>query len=162
MATAFETAREFDFTPTRGNESKLNHLILAVMEGRGWVWWDFAMTLIPGWHGTIFAPYFVAGAIFSGFAMVLTVLIPLRRIYGLEEVEFERYVIITTGLSREYNPAGWGIYLPSPIELGVLVARFGFFSFMILLFVKTLPVIAISEMKELAIHDRAHAQDASD
>ena len=46
--------------------------------------WDFAMSIVPGWHATIFAPYFVAGAIFSGFAMVLTVLIPVRRIYGLE------------------------------------------------------------------------------
>ena len=47
--------------------------------------WDFAMSIVPGWHATIFAPYFVAGAIFSGFAMVLTVMIPVRRIYGLEE-----------------------------------------------------------------------------
>jgi len=46
--------------------------------------WDFAMSIIPGWHATIFAPYFVAGAVFGGFAMVLTVLIPVRRIYGLE------------------------------------------------------------------------------
>ena len=46
--------------------------------------WDFAMALVPGWHSTIFAPYFVAGAIFSGLAMVLTLLIPLRRIFGLE------------------------------------------------------------------------------
>ena len=43
------------------------------------------MSIVPGWHATIFAPYFVAGAIFSGFAMVLTVMIPVRRIYGLEE-----------------------------------------------------------------------------
>ncbi len=46
--------------------------------------WDFAMALVPGWHSTIFAPYFVAGAIFSGLAMVLTLLIPLRRLFGLE------------------------------------------------------------------------------
>jgi len=46
--------------------------------------WDFAMSIVPGWHATIFGPYFVAGAIFSGFAMVLTVMIPVRRIYGLE------------------------------------------------------------------------------
>lgn len=63
------------------------------------------MTLIPGWHGTISAPYFVAGAIFSGFAMVLTVLIPLRRIYGLEEVvtdcHFEnmsRFLLLTSNI----------------------------------------------------------------
>jgi len=47
--------------------------------------WDFAMSIVPGWHATIFAPYFVAGAIFSGFAMVLTMMIPVRRIFGLEE-----------------------------------------------------------------------------
>ena len=46
--------------------------------------WDFAMSVLPGWHATIFAPYFVAGAIFGGFAMVLTVMIPVRRIFGLE------------------------------------------------------------------------------
>ena len=47
--------------------------------------WDFAMSIIPGWHATIFAPYFVAGAVFGGFAMVLVVMIPVRRIYGLED-----------------------------------------------------------------------------
>ena len=46
---------------------------------------DFAMALIPGWHETVFPPYFVAGAIFSGFAMVLLLAIPLRRIYHLED-----------------------------------------------------------------------------
>ena len=43
--------------------------------------WDFAMSSIPGWHTTIFAPYFVAGAIFSGCAMVLTIVIPMRKIF---------------------------------------------------------------------------------
>lgn len=47
--------------------------------------WDFAMSSIPGWHTTIFAPYFVAGAIFSGMAMVMTVLIPIRVVFGLED-----------------------------------------------------------------------------
>ncbi len=47
--------------------------------------WDFAMSIVPGWHATIFAPYFVAGAVFGGFAMVMVVMIPVRRIYGLEE-----------------------------------------------------------------------------
>jgi Ni/Fe-hydrogenase subunit HybB-like protein len=44
--------------------------------------WDFAMSSIPGWHTTIFAPYFVAGAIFSGCAMVITIMVPLRVIYS--------------------------------------------------------------------------------
>ena len=48
--------------------------------------WDFAVSLLPGWHTTIFAPYFVAGAIHSGLAMVLTLLIPMRRILGLKSV----------------------------------------------------------------------------
>jgi molybdopterin-containing oxidoreductase family membrane subunit len=210
--------------------------------------WDFAMSIVPGWHATIFAPYFVAGAIFSGFAMVLTVLIPVRRIYGLEryltlyhfdqmarfilltslivgysyaieyfiawysgvEAEqtsfwlrafgpywistwtmiicnvfipqvfwfkqartsipvlfvvsvfvnigmwFERYVIIITGLSREYVPAVWGVYTPSIPELTVLAGSFALFSFAFLLFLKLFPVIAIAEVKELEIHEKAH------
>ncbi len=48
--------------------------------------WDFAMGILPGWHTTIFAPYFVAGAIHSGLAMVLTLLIPLRKLLGLERL----------------------------------------------------------------------------
>jgi len=48
--------------------------------------WDFAMSIIPGWHTTIFAPYFVAGAILSGLAMVLVILIPLRRVFHLEHL----------------------------------------------------------------------------
>ena len=65
--------------------------------------WDFAMSIVPGWHTTIFGPYFVAGAIFSGFAMVLTVMIPVRRIYGLEayitDYHFEnmsRFILLTS------------------------------------------------------------------
>ena len=47
--------------------------------------WDFAMSVNPGWHGTIFAPYFVAGAIFSGIGMVITLMVPMRKIFGLEK-----------------------------------------------------------------------------
>jgi Ni/Fe-hydrogenase subunit HybB-like protein len=47
--------------------------------------WDFAVTILPGWHSTIFAPYFVAGAIFSGVAMIITLLVPLRTLLGLEQ-----------------------------------------------------------------------------
>ena len=212
--------------------------------------WDFAMSIVPGWHATIFAPYFVAGAIFSGFAMVLTVLIPVRRIYGLERylttyhfdmmarfilltsvivgysyaieyfvawysgVEpekssfwlrafgpywistwtmitcnvvvpqvfwfrqarqsipvlfvvsvlvnvgmwFERYVIIITGLSREYVPAVWGLYTPSVPELVVLAGSFSLFAFAFLIFLKLFPVIAIAEVKELEIHEKLHGR----
>src|SRR5213596_3656608 len=48
--------------------------------------WDFAMAIVPGWHATIFAPYFVAGAIYSGVAMVITLLVPIRKLFHLEEL----------------------------------------------------------------------------
>jgi Ni/Fe-hydrogenase subunit HybB-like protein len=203
--------------------------------------WDFAMSLVPGWHTTIFAPYFVAGAIFSGMAMVVTVLVPVRKAFGLEAyirnvhfdnmgkfivltstivgyayaVEylmawysanpyeqmsfwhrafgdywwatwimitcnvivplplwikkvrlnvaafwvisifinigmwFERYVIITTGLSHEYSPTAWGYYTPSWVELTILTASFAFFLMFFLIFLRIFPVIAIQEVKEL-------------
>ncbi len=215
--------------------------------------WDFAMSIVPGWHATIFAPYFVAGAIFSGFAMVLTVMIPVRRVFGLEEyitnyhfenmarlilltslivgyayvteyfvawysgVEaeqsafwfrafgpywfstwtmitcnvvfpqlfwfkrlrthvptlfvvstfvnigmwFERYVIIITSLGREYDPAVWGIYTPTWAELTIFAGSFAFFAMLFLIFMKLLPVVAIYEVKELAIHERAHAAEGA-
>jgi Ni/Fe-hydrogenase subunit HybB-like protein len=47
---------------------------------------DFAVANLPGWHTTIFPPYFVAGAIFSGFGMVLTLMLPLRAIFGLQDL----------------------------------------------------------------------------
>ena len=53
---------------------------------------DFAVSLLPGWHSTIFPPYFVAGAIYSGLAMVLTLAIPLRRFYRWEEVITLRHI----------------------------------------------------------------------
>ena len=215
--------------------------------------WDFAMTLVPGWHATIFAPYFVAGAIFSGFAMVLTVMIPVRRIFGLEayiteyhfenmarfllltslivgyayvaeyftawysQVEaeqsafwlrafgpywistwtmilcnavfpqllwfrklrtsvpflfvlsvlinvgmwMERYVIIISGLSREYAPAVWGVYTPNAADLTIVAGSFGFFAMLFLIFLKLFPVVAIAEVKEVTIHERMHAEGGS-
>ena len=53
---------------------------------------DFSVSQLPGWHTTIFPPYFVAGAIFSGFGMVLTLLIPLRKVCKLEDVITVRHV----------------------------------------------------------------------
>jgi Ni/Fe-hydrogenase subunit HybB-like protein len=55
---------------------------------------DFAVSQLPGWHTTIFPPYFVAGAIFSGFGMVLTLLIPLRKLCHLEEIITMRHIDI--------------------------------------------------------------------
>ena len=70
--------------------------------------WDFALSAVPGWHSTIFAPYFVTGAIHSGLAMVLTLMIPLRRIFHYERIVTMRILeavaktIIFTGLIVGY------------------------------------------------------------
>jgi molybdopterin-containing oxidoreductase family membrane subunit len=71
---------------------------------------------------------------------------------------FERYVIIITSLSRDFIPAVWGLYIPSPAELSVLAGSFCWFSMFFLLFLKVFPVIAICEVKELAIHEKAHGE----
>jgi len=202
--------------------------------------WDFAMSIIPGWHTTIFAPYFVAGAIFSGTAMVITLVVPMRKIFGLEKhisithfelltkvllftslivtyayiVEYllsiysgnvyessifkyratgdyryfywimifcnsllpltlfvkrlrrnvpyilvvsifvnigmwlERFVIIVTSLAREFEPYGWGLYKPTWVEFGITLGSFGWFFTLFLVFAKTLPVLAVTEIKE--------------
>ena len=216
--------------------------------------WDFAMAIAPGWHSTIFAPYFVAGAIFSGLAMVLTILIPMRRLYGLEEyvtlehfeslakliiatslivgysyateafvawyrgsdyerntffdratgayapffwtmltcnvllpmllfargvrrnltalfaislainvgMYLERFVIIVSSLAHGVAPGTWrGLYQPTWVEIAITVGSFAWFSTFFLLFVKLLPVLPISELKETLSHrdqpERAHA-----
>lgn len=70
---------------------------------------DFATAIVPGWHTTIFPPYFVAGAIFSGFAMVMTLAIIARKVYGLEHIltirHFEKMnmVIMVTGMMVGYS-----------------------------------------------------------
>ncbi|UCG51654.1 MAG: polysulfide reductase NrfD [Candidatus Latescibacterota bacterium] len=204
--------------------------------------WDFAMSVLPGWHTTIFAPYFVAGAIFSGTAMVITLVVPMRKIFRLHHhitidhfesiakillftsllvtysyfVEFglalysgnvyesgaflyrlvgdyrylywgmlicnslvpltlfvrrwrrsipflyvlsilvnigmwlERFVIIVTSLSKDFDPYAWGLYKPALVEAGITLGSFGFFFMLFLLFTKLLPVVAISELKEVA------------
>ncbi|MDM7915817.1 MAG: polysulfide reductase NrfD [Candidatus Eisenbacteria bacterium] len=53
---------------------------------------DFAVSQLPGWHTTIFPPYFVAGAIFSGFAMVTTLMIPSRQFFGLKDIVTPRHL----------------------------------------------------------------------
>ena len=70
---------------------------------------DFTVAIVPGWHSTIFPPYFVAGAIYSGFAMVLTLAIPLRKFYGLEDFVTVRHldnmakILMATGLIVAYG-----------------------------------------------------------
>jgi Ni/Fe-hydrogenase subunit HybB-like protein len=211
--------------------------------------WDFAVSILPGWHSTIFPPYFVAGAIFSGIAMVLTLLVPLRRALHLEEIvttwhldmvsrlvlltslivtysyiiEFtlalrggpsperatllyrvagdyaplfwtmvfcncvaplsfffrrvrtapwalfavsilinigmwlERFVIIVSSLSHDRIPFDWRTYRPSFVEWGITLGAFGWFFFWFLIFVRLLPAVSISEMKEAAVHEVEHA-----
>ncbi len=203
--------------------------------------WDFAMAIVPGWHATIFAPYFVAGAIFSGVAMVITLSVVMRKLFHLEayltpkhfdalaklimltglivlyaylteffmawysgeEVEktvfwnrlfgsywwatwtmlvcngfvpimlwfqrvrrsipalfvisifinigmwFERFVIIVTSLTHEYEPFAWGVYRPTMVEMAILFGSFCWFGFWFLLFTRLLPPVAIAELKEV-------------
>jgi len=200
---------------------------------------DFATSVIPGWHSTIFPPYFVTGAIFSGLAMVISLLVPLRRVCGLEEVItvthlqnmcklilvtsliiayaygtelfmawyagnpfeqytfrnrvlgpygwcfatmvlcnilmpqlfwfrwfrttpwamfvislfvnvgmwFERFVIVTTSLHRDYLPSSWKMFYPTWVDYLQLLGGFGLFTTLFLIFVRFLPMIAISEVK---------------
>jgi len=200
---------------------------------------DFATSVIPGWHTTIFPPYFVAGAVFSGFAMVLTVLVVLRKAFHMEhlitlwhlenmnkvmlatgsivgfaylvelftawysgeEFErfifwnritgpywwafgimftcnvvvpqvhwfkrmrtsipvmfvvsilvnigmwFERFVIIVTSLHRDFLPSSWGMFKPTVVDIGILMGSFGLFFTLVLLFVRVLPVISMTEVK---------------
>ena len=83
---------------------------------------DFAVAVLPGWHTTIFPPYFVAGAIYSGFAMVLTLAIPLRKFYHLEGLVTERHidnmgkVMLATGFIVAY---GYGMEVVHGLVLGL-------------------------------------------
>ncbi len=209
---------------------------------------DFAVSQVPGWHTTIFPPYFVAGAIFSGFGMVLTLMIPLRSIFKLHDlltvrhVElmckvtlatgtivgyaygmeffiawyggnpyeaycfqnrafgpyawaywimiscnvitpqlfwiksirtnvkwvwilsifvnigmwFERFVIVVTSLHRDYIPANWSYYSPTKVDVLTFVGTFGLFMVLFLLFIRFLPLIAISEVKGVTNYADPH------
>ncbi len=93
---------------------------------------DFATSVIPGWHTTIFPPYFVAGAIFSGFAMVMTLALIARRVYHLEHIltlthlENMNKIILTTGMMVGYAYSmeffiAW--YSGNPYESFIFVER---------------------------------------
>ena len=93
---------------------------------------DFAIAIIPGWHTTIFPPYFVAGAIYSGFAMVLTLAIPLRAAYGLKDFITDRHldnmakVMLATGLIVAYGyviEAFMAFYSGEPYERFLVMNR---------------------------------------
>jgi Ni/Fe-hydrogenase subunit HybB-like protein len=94
---------------------------------------DFAVGIVPGWHTTIFPPYFVAGAIYAGFAMVLTLSIPIRAIYGLHDFVTAKHldnmgkVMLVTGLIVAYGYMiemfmAW--YSASPVEEYMITNRF--------------------------------------
>lgn len=206
---------------------------------------DFAVSQVPGWHTTIFPPYFVAGAIFSGFAMVVTLMVPARLLFGLENLItirhlenmnkiimatglmvgcaygieffiawyggnpyeqfafinrafgpyywaywtmvtcnvlipqlfwfkfcrtnqmvmviicifvnigmwFERFVITITSLSRDFLPSSWAYFTPTPVDIMMLIGSFGLFFTLFTLFCRFLPVVAISEVKNVMPHD---------
>ncbi len=93
---------------------------------------DFTIAILPGWHSTIFPPYFVAGAIYSGFAMVLVLCIPLRTVYGLHNLITTRHLencaklMLATGLVLAYTYViepftAW--YSGDPYEMHVVANR---------------------------------------
>jgi Ni/Fe-hydrogenase subunit HybB-like protein len=202
---------------------------------------DFTIAIVPGWHSTFFPPYFVAGAIYSGFAMVLVLAIPLRSVYGLqglitdrhlenagklmlatglivayayimetfmawysgsvfEQQAFwnrmtgpysgqywflitcnvvapnllwikkfrtspvllfissvvvligmwlERFMIIVSSLAQDYVQSSWGLFHPTRWDVATFVGTLGFFLVMFFLFVRSLPMISIFEMRTL-------------
>lgn len=213
---------------------------------------DFATSIVPGWHTTIFPPYFVAGAIFGGFAMVLMLLIPARELYpnmkdfvtlrhlenmskiilltgsmvgfaysmeffiawyGGNQFElyafknrafgpywwaywtmiscnvispqlfwnkklrttpaviffvstlvtigmwFERFVIIVTSLHRAYLPGEWGMFHPTPVDIGIFVGSIGLFLHLFLLFMRFIPMFAMAELKAVLPQASPHSHD---
>ena len=202
--------------------------------------WDFAMSIVPALHQTIFAPYFVVGAIYSGTAGIVTVMFVLRKYMGFEQyitklhfdnlgklllvlsliwtyinaVELftswysgtseeyeavgfklfgfyaplywemilfcavapllmfsarfrtsfmpmlilsivinigmytERFLIIATSLPRQYLPDAWGVYVPSAVEVSIMVGSFALFTTLFLVFVKIFPSVSMYEVKE--------------
>ena len=202
---------------------------------------DFAVSIAPGWHTTIFPPYFVAGAIYAGFAMVLTLVLPVRKIYNLKHiitarhidnmakimlvtglivfygylteifftfysaVEYEkfmmvnrmtgpyavqywmlivcnglipqllwfrrirlnpyilwaitivvgvgmwleRFIIVITSLHRDFLPSSWGMFAGTKWDWGLYVGTIGFFLFAMCLFIRWVPMISISEIREV-------------
>ena len=93
---------------------------------------DFAVSMLPGWHATIFPPYFVAGAIFGGFAMVMLLIVPSRAWFGLKDIITPRHlenmakIILATGMMVGYAYAmeffiAW--YSGNPVERFVFANR---------------------------------------
>src|SRR4026209_1076494 len=103
-----------------------------VLSVHSFVSFDFAVSVLPGWHATIFPPYFVAGAIYFGFAMVRTLAIPLRKFYHLEDFITIRHIhnmtkvmlvtgmIVAFGYSQE---AFFAWYSSNPYESFMMYNR---------------------------------------
>ncbi|MBX7158559.1 MAG: polysulfide reductase NrfD [Verrucomicrobiae bacterium] len=113
---------------------------------------DFSVSILPGWHTTIFPPYFVAGAIYSGFSMVLTIIIPVRKIYHLENFITLRHlnnmgnVMLATGLIVAYGylmETFFAWYSGEIFEQYLIVNRslgpYGIFYWMLILFNIAIP-----------------------
>jgi molybdopterin-containing oxidoreductase family membrane subunit len=75
---------------------------------------DFAISLVPGWHSTIFPPYFVAGAILSGFAMVVSLIIPARAVFGMQNVITERHL---DAMAKMLLVTGWIVFYSYIVEV---------------------------------------------
>jgi len=93
---------------------------------------DFTIGIIPGWHSTIFPPYFVAGAIYAGFAMVLLIAIPLRAVYGLQDFITAKHlrnmakVLLATSMIVSYGymmEAFFAWYSGNPYEKSMILSR---------------------------------------
>jgi molybdopterin-containing oxidoreductase family membrane subunit len=117
---------------------KIAYLLLAglaaplVVSVHSVVSFDFTIAIVPGWHSTIFPPYFVAGAIFSGFAMVMSLAIPIRRVYHLEDFITMRHldnmakIVLATGLLVAYGYLMEGFmawYSGNPFETYMSINR---------------------------------------
>src|SRR6185436_18961711 len=132
--------------------------------------WDFAMAQVPGWHSTIFAPYFVAGAIFSGVGMVINLLIPIRKVFKLEHIvtldhmeKLSKLVLLTSTMvgysylteffmawytTSDFDPYNWVWYKMSWTEAAITAGAFAWFFMYFLVFVRVLPAFSIAEIKE--------------
>src|SRR5207237_219782 len=118
---------------------------------------DFAIGIVPGWHTTICPPYFVAGAIYSGFAMVLWIK-KLRTSPGwlflisgiiLMGMWLERFIIVVVSLHRDFLTSSWGMYYPTRWDWMTYIGTIGFFLACMFLFLRVLPMISIFEMRTL-------------
>ena len=110
----------FRGSSSHGRHYRVLYLILAgvatplVLSVHSIVSADFAIALVPGWHSTFFPPFFVAGAIFSGFAMVATLLVPTRHVFGLRDVITRKHL---DNIGKLMLTTGWIVIYSYLIEM---------------------------------------------